>query len=58
VWRARVLESYGASPYALALAGKPVPAAALEADERLLRQTWTRAAVRDSASLAAERRLP
>jgi hypothetical protein len=58
VWRARVLESYGASPYALALAGTPVPAAALEADERLLRQTWTRAAVRDSASLAAERRLP
>jgi len=58
VWRAKVTDAYGASPYAHALAGKPVSPAAVEADERLLRQTWTRAAVRDSASLAAERRVP
>jgi hypothetical protein len=58
VWRAKVLDAYGASPYAHALAGKPVSPAAVEADERLLRQTWIRAAARDSASVAAERRVP
>ncbi len=58
-WQATVLKTYGTSPYAHALTGTPVSSTALDADERLLQQTWTRAtAARDSASLAAERRLP
>jgi len=58
-WQATVLKSYGSSPYAHALTGTVVSPAALDADERLLQQTWTRAtAAKDSASLAAERRLP
>jgi hypothetical protein len=59
VWRATVMDQYGTSPYAHALAGKPVSPTALDADERLLHQMWTRAkAVGDSASVAAERRRP
>jgi hypothetical protein len=58
-WHAKVIEMYGASPYADALTGKPVSAAALDADERLLHQAWTRARARgDSANLAAEGRRP
>lgn len=59
VWRERVRTQYPFSPYAQALEGKPVATGALEIDERLLRQTWSRAAaVPDSASVAAERRVP
>jgi tetratricopeptide (TPR) repeat protein len=58
-WRARVLDAYATSPYAQALSGKPISSSALDADERLLHQVWTRARVtRDSASVAAERRPP
>ena len=58
-WRATVVEAYDASPYAQAISGRPVSSSALEADERLLHHAWTRArAIRDSASVAAERRIP
>jgi hypothetical protein len=58
-WKASVLERYGDSPYAQVLAGKPASAAALDADESLLQQAWTRArAAADSSRLAAERRRP
>ncbi len=59
VWRARVLSHYPGSPYARVLDGKPMTSEAMEADERVLRQAWARAtAVRDSASVAAQRRAP
>jgi hypothetical protein len=59
VWRARVLSDYPASPYARVLDGRPVTSDALEADERLLRQVWSRAtAAADSASVAAQRPVP
>ena len=58
-WRTNVIESYAASPYAQALTGRPVSATALDPDERLLHEVWTRArAARDSASVTAERRRP
>ncbi len=58
-WRAKVIEAYASSPYAQALSGRAVSSSALDADERLLHQVWTRARVtRDSASVAAERRPP
>ena len=58
-WRATVVETYGSSPYAQALRGGPPSPTAIDADERLLHQTWLRArAVGDSASVAAERPRP
>lgn len=58
-WRATVIHRYDSSPYAQALRGRPASPAAIEADERLLHQTWLRArAVEDSASVAAERARP
>lgn len=59
VWRASVIARYGDSPYAQALTGSPISPDALDADERLLHHVWIRArAMRDSASVAAERRVP
>ena len=59
IWRATVRARYGASPYARLLDGKPVAPTSLDGDERLLRQTWSRAiAIPDSASVATERRRP
>jgi tetratricopeptide (TPR) repeat protein len=59
IWRAAVRARYGTSPYAQLLDRKPVAPASLEGDERLLRQTWSRAiAIPDSASVATERRRP
>lgn len=56
VWRATVVQTYGMSPYARALTGKPVSPNALDADERLLQQIWIRAtSVGDSASVAGRR---
>jgi hypothetical protein len=58
-WRKRVLSQYTDSPYAHMLDGRPVAAPALEADERLLRETWSRAtATPDSATVAAQRPQP
>lgn len=57
--RATVRARYSASPYAQLLEGKSVSAGLLDADERLLRQVWTRATmIPDSASVATERRRP
>lgn len=58
VWRAQVLAQYADSPYAHALEGKPVPSAALEPEERLLRLTWARATAADSGSISTMRRAP
>ncbi|HJR65397.1 MAG TPA: hypothetical protein VJ802_03135 [Gemmatimonadaceae bacterium] len=55
VWQATVVQTYGASPYAHALTGKPVLPTALDADERLLHQMWIRARPGDSASVAGRR---
>jgi hypothetical protein len=58
-WRATVLTMYRTSPYADALAGTRVSPTALDADERLLHEAWTRAtAAKDSASVAAQPRRP
>jgi hypothetical protein len=58
IWRATVRARYAVSPYAQLLDGKSVPAASLDGDERLLRQTWARATTPDSASIATERGRP
>ncbi len=56
VWQATVVQTYGTSPYAHALTGKPVLPTALDADERLLHQMWIRArSAGDSASVAGRR---
>jgi hypothetical protein len=59
IWRDTVRARYADSPYAHLLDRKPVSAAALDGDERLLRLTWARAiTMPDSASVATERRRP
>jgi hypothetical protein len=59
VWKASVMDRYGTSPYAQVLAGTRVSATALDADEQMLHQAWTRArAAADSSRLAADRRRP
>jgi tetratricopeptide (TPR) repeat protein len=57
-WRQLVRTRYAASPYAQALEGSTVPPAALERDDRLLRQTWDGVVAADTSSLVSQRARP
>jgi hypothetical protein len=58
VWREVVRTRYASSPYARALDGGLEDPRPFEHDDRLLRQTWTRATLADTSSLASQRSRP
>jgi tetratricopeptide (TPR) repeat protein len=58
VWRDFVRTRYASSPYARALDGDLTEPTPFEHDDRLLRQTWMRATLADTSSLASQRSRP